>query len=49
MNGTTAEAANAGMMVMMGPSKKSGPWARVGMMISLVNSFKASAMGCNKP
>ena len=47
--GTTAQAAKAGMMVMMGPSKNKGLLAAVGKMISLVKSLRASAMGCNKP
>ena len=48
-NGTTAHAAKAGMMVMTGPSKNKPLFAAAGTKISLVNSFKASAIGCNKP
>ena len=47
--GTTAQAANAGMIVMIGPSTNRPLLAAVGMMISLVSSFSASAMGCSKP
>ncbi len=47
--GTTAQAASAGMMVMMGPSTNRPLLAAVGMMISLVSSLSASAIGCNRP
>jgi hypothetical protein len=47
--GTTAHAAKAGMMVMMGPNKNKGLLAAVGKMISLVSNLSASAIGCNKP
>ena len=47
--GTTAQAASAGMMVMIGPSTNRPLLAAVGMMISLVSSLSASAIGCSKP
>jgi len=45
----TAHAASAGMMVMIGPSTKRPLLAAVGMMISFVSSFSASAIGCSRP
>ena len=48
-NGTTAHAASAGMIVMIGPRKKRPRLAAVGTMISLKISLTASAIGCSKP
>ena len=48
-NGTTAQAASAGMIVMIGPRKKRPRLAAVGTMISLKISLTASAMGCSRP
>ena len=48
-NGTTAQAASAGMMVITGPRKKRPLLAAVGRMISLKMSLTASAMGVSKP
>ena len=48
-NGTTAQAASAGMMVMTGPSRNSGLLAAVGRMISLKISLTASAIGVSRP
>ena len=47
--GITAQAASAGMMVMIGPRTKRPLLAAVGMMISLVSNLSASAIGCSKP
>ena len=48
-NGTTAQAASAGMMVMIGPRKNRPRLAAVGTMISLKISLTASAIGCSRP
>jgi len=48
-NGTTAQAASAGMMVMTGPRKNRFRFAAVGTMISLKTSLIASAIGCSRP
>ena len=48
-NGTTAQAASAGMMVITGPRKNRPLLAAVGRMISLKISFTASAIGCSRP
>ena len=48
-NGTTAQAASAGMMVMIGPMTNRLLFALVGMMISLNSSLSASAIGCSRP
>jgi len=47
--GTTAQAASAGMMVMMGPRKNRPLLAAVGRMISLKISLTASAIGVSSP
>ena len=48
-NGTTTQAASAGMMVITGPRKNRPLFAAVGTMISLKISFTASAIGCSRP
>ena len=48
-NGTTAQAASAGMIVMTGPRKNRPRLAAVGTMISLKISLTASAIGCSRP
>ena len=48
-NGTTAQAASAGMMVMTGATKNSSLFAAVGRMISLKISLTASAIGVSSP
>ena len=47
--GMTAQAARAGMMVMIGPRKNRPLFAAVGRMISLKISLTASAIGVSRP
>ena len=47
--GSTAQAARAGMMVMMGPRKNRPLLAAAGVMISLKISLTASAIGVSRP
>ncbi len=49
LNGTTAHAASAGVIAMIGASTNRNLLAPVGMMISLTSSFKPSAIGCASP
>ena len=48
-NGTTTQAASAGMMVMTGAMTNKALLALAGTMISFNSSFNASAIGCSKP
>jgi hypothetical protein len=48
-NGTTAQAASAGMIAMIGASTNRNLLAPVGTMISLTSSFRPSAIGCARP
>lgn len=49
VKGITAHAASAGKIDNTGAKMNKNLLDLVGMMISLVNSFNASAIGCNKP
>ncbi len=47
--GTTAHAASAGMIDIIGANTNRNLFAPDGIMISLVRSFSASAIGCSQP
>jgi hypothetical protein len=49
LNGTTAQAASAGISTMIGAITKRNLFEPEGTIISFMNSFKPSANGCNRP
>jgi hypothetical protein len=48
-NGIATQAARAGMIAITGPSRNRPGLAAEGLMISLVSSLSASAIGCSRP